>query len=111
MARLHESLDAVGRHLQREDPSVRYEGAWAMRNKYADLRDDELLIRLHEKFSQKVNFERIDAKYHRSIEQLPAKRLKILGGAFLVWLVPAAMLYASGSAVAWVIRGFRQSNA
>jgi len=110
-SRLYETLDVVGRHLEREDQSFRYEGAWATRTKYEGLNDDQLLVRLHEKFRGKVDFQSIEAEYRRKVDRLPVERARVVGIAFLVWFVPAAALYAFGLALAWIISGFRQPNA
>lgn len=106
--RLYDSIDAVGRHLEREDPTRRYEGAWTTRSKYTDLSDEEVLVRLHDKYKGKVDFQPIETEYRRKNDRLPIERAKAGGVAFLVWLVPAVAVYALGLTVAWIIRGFRQ---
>lgn len=108
--RLYDSIDAMGRYLERENPSYRYEGAWATRTKYSDLSDDQVLANLHERYNGKVNFQTIEMEYHRKIDRLPTERAKTIGTAFLVWLIPGAAVYGLGLAVAWIIRGFRQTN-
>lgn len=108
--RLYDSIDAVGRHLERDNPSYRYEGARATRTKYTDLSDDEVLAKLHERYKGKVDFQTIEMEYRRKIDRLPTERAKMVGTAFLVWLIPAATVYGLGLTVAWIIRGFRQTN-
>lgn len=108
--RLDDSIDAVGHYLERENPSYRYEGAWATRTKYNDLSDDQLLARLHDEYKGKVDFQPIETEYRRKLDRLPTERAEAVGVALLVWFVPAAAVYALGLTVAWIRRGFRQAN-
>jgi hypothetical protein len=81
-----------------------------MRTKYADLSDDELLARVHEKFKGKVDFEAIEAKHRREINRLPARQAEAIGVGLLAWAASSATVYALGLTLAWIIRGFRQSS-
>lgn len=108
--RLDESIDAVGRHLEHENPNYRYEGAWAARTKYTDLSDDQVITKLHETYKGKVDFQNIDVEYRRKVDRLPTERAKTVGIAFLVWFTASAALYGLGLTVAWIIKGFRQTT-
>jgi len=50
------------------------------------------------------------ADYHRAEDQLPRERLQFLFGVLGGWLAPSIVLYALGSAVGWVVRGFRDTE-
>ncbi len=109
-SRLYDSINAVNRHLEREDPTRGQEAAWTTRSKYSDLSDEEVLVRLHDKYKGKVDFQSIETEYRRKIARLPTERTEVVGIALLAWLVPVTVVYALGLTLAWIIRGFRHAN-
>jgi hypothetical protein len=106
--RLHDSIDLAGKHMESTTPGYTFEGSYTVREKYyADLTDEQIIERLHTKFKDKVDFTKIESEYHRKISGLGTEQAKTVGYAILWWLLPSALLYLFGVAVAWVIRGFR----
>jgi len=132
--RLFDSIDLVSRHnalLQRLEAAgfskaeieehlskggklddgrpIDHESPDSIRAKYyADLSDKEILARLYERYSKKVNFASIEAAYERDMARLRADRLQAGLYAFLIWCGISLGVYGLGFSVAWVIKGFRQ---
>lgn len=50
------------------------------------------------------------ADYQGSVEQVPNERLKAVLVFLGMWLVPSIVVYALGSTIGWVIRGFRNAG-
>jgi hypothetical protein len=110
-SRLYNSIDTVGRYLERDDASFRYEGGWTMRTKYyADLSDEQVLAKLHDKYKDKVDFDPVESEYRRKMNRRLLEQAQTFGIALLFWLIPVVALYILGVGVAWIIRGFRQPN-
>ena len=108
-ARLYDTIDAVGKHLEKENPEVHYEGAWATRTKYyADLKDDEILDKLYSKYKDSVDFTPVEREYRHKMDGLRTEQFKTVGISFLVWVIPSLLVYILGYAVGWVFKGFRQ---
>ena len=106
--RIHDSIEAVGRHMETTTAGYTFEGAYAVRQKYyGGLSDEEIIDRLNAKFKGKVDFSRIELEYLRKLDGLRGEQAKVIGYAFMWWLIPSSCLYLLGLAVAWVIRGFR----
>jgi hypothetical protein len=83
-SRLYDSIDTVGRYLEREDASFRYEGGWTMRTKYyADLSDEQVLAKLHDKYKDKVDFGLVENEYRRKMNGLLLEQVQTLGIALL----------------------------
>jgi hypothetical protein len=90
-------------------PTTEQESAETIRAKYyADLSDKEILARLHEKYSKKVDFGSVDAEYQKDMARLRGERVRVILYVFFVWCGTSLGLYGFGFAMAWVIRGFRQ---
>jgi hypothetical protein len=52
----------------------------------------------------------IARQYNQLLQQAArSELLERLGYMFLVWVVPCAVLYALGTAIGWVLRGFQQT--
>jgi len=134
--RLLDSIDLVSRHnaiLQRVEAAgfskaeikeylskggkldnvrlVDHESPDTIRTKYyADLSDKEILARLHETYSKKVDFGSIEAEYKKDMARSGTDRLRFGLYAFLVWCCISLGVYGLGFSVAWVIKGFRQKQ-
>lgn len=109
--RVYDSLDAVGHYLEKEQPGFRYEGGWATRTKYyADLPEEQIVPKLHEKYQGRVDFSPIETRYRQAIEGLAKEKLRFVGVAFLVWLTPVVAFYLLGWAAGWVLRGFKHND-
>ena len=107
--RLYRTMDAVGKYLEKENPAARYEGAWIARTKYyADLKDDEILDKLHSKYKDRIDFSPIEREYRHKMDGLRTGQFKTVGISFLVWVIPSLLVYILGYAIRWVSRGFRQ---
>ena len=107
--RVSASMDAAGHYLERTKPGFIYRGAWSSRHeRHGALSDEELLSRLHKTYEGKVDFSAIETEYQRKMDHLPQEWLKAAGVAFLVWFVPAGLVYVLGVALAWILQGFRQ---
>ena len=107
--RLYDTIDVVGKHLEKENPDVYYKGAWTTRTEdYADLKDDEILDKLHSKYEDSVDFTPIEREYRHKINGLRTDQLKTVGISFLVWGIPSLLVYILGVAVGWVFKGFQQ---
>jgi hypothetical protein len=110
--RLHESIDAAGKYMESVTPGYTYEGSYVVRDRYyKDLSDEQIIERLHTKFKDKINLAAIDDAYDAKLADLNFERAKVVGYALLWWLIPGVLLYALGSAIAWVAQGFRGESA
>jgi hypothetical protein len=91
--------------------TIEQESAETVRTKYyADLKDEEILARLHAKYQKKVDFAPVEARYKESMAQLRTDRIRLMLYAFFVWLGTSLGLYGFGFSVGWIIRGFRQKE-
>jgi len=77
---------------------------------YPDLSDEEILTRLHDKYSKKVDFASIEGAYRKSIARLRTQRLQVILFAFLIWCGVSLGVYGLGLSVGWVVKGFREKN-
>jgi len=108
-ARLYDTIDAVEKHLEKQNPDYHYIGAWEMRTQYyPDLKDDEILDELHSKYKDTVDFTPIEREYRKKMDNLRGEQLKAVGISLLAWLIPSLVIYISGYGVGWVVKGFRQ---
>jgi hypothetical protein len=109
-AEIEEHLSKSGKlddHL-----SISREASDVIRSRhYADLSDEELLTRLHEKYSRKVDFTSIESAYRKDIKRLKTERLQFVMFAFLIWCGVSLGIYGLGFSAGWVIKGFREKNA
>ena len=111
-SRLDASIEAVGKYMEQITPGYTFEGSYTVRRKhYSDLTDTEILERLHTKFAGKVDLSRIDREYEQKMDGLRWKQATAIGYAAAWWLGPIVFLYALGSCIAWIIRGFRRTDA
>lgn len=107
--RVSQSIELVGKHLEATTPGYKYEGRLTVRQEYySDLSDEQIIDRLHSKFADKVDLAKIDLEYEKKQAALPVEIGKHAGLALLAWLLPVGVVYALGTAVAWVIRGFKK---
>jgi hypothetical protein len=110
-ARLYESLDLVGKHMESTTPGYSFEGSYSVRQKYySDLTDDQIIERLHAKFGDKISFDRIELNYLRKLRDLPKERFELVAYGFAAWLLPALAAYLLGASMGWVRRGFRRND-
>jgi hypothetical protein len=77
---------------------------------YPDLSDEEILTRLHDKYSKKVDFTPIEGAYRKSIARLRTERLQVILFAFLIWCGISLGLYGLGLSIGWVVKGFREKH-
>ncbi len=109
--RVYSSIQLVEAHLADISPDYRTEGAYTLRNgTYADLSDDQLVSKLHQKYGDSVNFRDIEETYNQSLQRLPRDKLNVVLYALAAWLIPLLAAYAIGAGVAWVLRGFRRND-
>jgi hypothetical protein len=91
-----------GRPVEHEPPDI-------IRTKYyGDLKDEEILARLHATYLKKVNFSAVEADYQKGMAQVRGDRLRLMLYAFFFWCGTSLGLYGFGFSVAWIIRGFRE---
>jgi hypothetical protein len=106
--RLHDSIELVGKHMESTTPGYTFEGSYTVRQKYyGDLGDDEIMSRIHAKFKDKIDFAKVEGEFNRKMDGLRTEQAKVIAFALLWWLIPSALLYLFGVAVAWVVQGFR----
>lgn len=90
------------RVIDHEAPDV------TMARHYADLSDEEILTRLHGRYSKKVDFASIETAYQAGMTRLRAERLRIIFSAFLIWCGVSLGVYGLGLSLGWVAKGFRE---
>ncbi|HEY9161837.1 MAG TPA: hypothetical protein VIS94_12245 [Desulfomonilia bacterium] len=91
--------------------TIDYESPDEIRVKYyADLSDKEILTRLHDRYSKKVDFASVETAYEKGMARLRTKQLETILFSFLVWLGISLGVYGLGYSAGWVINGFRQKQ-
>ena len=95
-------LDAL-RNLKRGAAEIRTEA-------YGDLSDAELIQRIRTTFGGKADFSTLDERIKRDAERLRDDRTTFIFQAAAWWAIPVLALYILGSAIGWVIRGFRNKG-
>ena len=90
---------------------IDHEAADTIKAKHcADLSDEEILSRLHVRYSKKVDFASIEGAYEKDMARLRSDRLRVILYAFLICLGISLGVYGVGFSAAWVIKGFRQKQ-
>lgn len=97
-----DELNAL-RDLEKGSTQIRLEA-------YSDLTNAEIIQRLRAKFDGKVDFTALDEKAKRDTERLRNDRSEFIYKAAAWWVVPVLALYALGSAIGWIIHGFRDNK-
>ncbi|MDO8319717.1 hypothetical protein, partial [Rhodoferax sp.] len=111
-SRVHESIDLAGKYMESSTAGYSYEGSASVIAKhYSDMSDEQILERLHQRFTDKVELSKIDRKYEKQMQELKGEQLAHVGWSVAAWLGPVLFVYALGAAVAWVIKGFRRREA
>ncbi|MGZ4957208.1 MAG: hypothetical protein ACXV8Q_19090 [Methylobacter sp.] len=77
---------------------------------YGDLTNVEVIQRLRAKFDGKADFTALDERVKRDTDRLRDDRSKFILQAVAWWVIPALALYALGSAIGWIVRGFRNKG-
>lgn len=77
---------------------------------YSDLSDKEILNRLHDKYSKKVDFTSIEDAYRKDIARLRTERFQVVLFALLIWCGVSLGIYGLGLSVCWVAKGFREKR-
>lgn len=109
--RVLDTIEFAGRQMESSKPGYTFEGSHAVREKYySDLTDEQIIERVHAKFKDRIDFSKIESEYKRRLDNLYAEQIKVVGSSLLWWIIPSALLYLFGVAVAWVIRGFRRDR-
>jgi len=49
-------------------------------------------------------------RYQKEIEALGINRLKIVGIAFMAWIIPSGIVYLLGFSIGWIYRGFKENK-
>lgn len=94
-----------------DQSAIDHEAPGAIRARhYADLSDQEILTRLYDKYSKKVDFTSIEGAYRKNIVRLKTERLEFILFAFLIWCGVSLGVYGLGFSVGWVVKGFREKN-
>jgi len=75
---------------------------------YRDIPDEELIRKIHKKYGEQFQFEKIEDEYKRKLNNHQKEQLKGVGIGLLFWIVPVVLLYLLGRSVGWVIRGFKK---
>ena len=91
------------RDLEKGAARVRHEA-------YGDLTDTELVQRIRAKSDGKVDITALNEKEKRDAERIRNDRLKSIYRAVGWWAIPVLALYVLGSAIGWIVRGFRNRN-
>lgn len=82
-----------------------------VRNKYySDLSDDQILKKIREKYSKKVDLNKIEAEYQRNLDNLKKQRFQFIGFMILLWIIPITSIYLLGMSINWVVRGFKHNG-
>jgi hypothetical protein len=115
-ARLHDTIDAVCKHLDSENPSD-LKGDEALHlsvfkfrcslRKYGDWHEDENELR--STYKDIVDFAPVDRTYRHRMDGLRTEQLRAVGISLLAWLTPSLVVYVLGYGIGWVVNGFRQS--
>jgi len=94
--------------VKRNDPRLKELSLWEIKSKYRDIKDEELIKRIRNKFENyKSEFQEIDQKYQKELDVLLLRKFKTLGVFFLYWIIPSVVLYLIGLSIWWVYKGFR----
>ncbi len=56
------------------------------------------------------NLEKVNLRYQKEIEALGINRLKIVGIAFMAWIIPSGIVYLLGFSIGWIYRGFKENK-
>ena len=52
----------------------------------------------------------INQNYQKEIESLGIVHLKIIGIAFMAWIIPSGIVYLLGFSIGWIYRGFKENK-
>jgi len=89
--------------------AVQYQslGPWSIRHQYNHLSDQALIQALQSKYTN-IDYESINKKYQKKINNLIKDQISVVGEAFFAYLLVVSSLYSVGWVLAWIRQGFKQ---
>jgi hypothetical protein len=98
--------DRVGEDKASQDRII---GARLLRSTtHEEETDAEIIKRIGDKYVGKIDFTKLDAEAAATIDAQKSRRLAFIVNTAAYWIVPVLVIYLLGSAIGWVVRGFRK---
>jgi hypothetical protein len=66
---------------------------------------------VHRQFKGRIDFSSIEEKYKNNIQEIPRQQRTLIVYGIALWIIPVVIVYVVGFLIAWIVKGFKDTNA